>query len=106
MALANDIRIHVRGYARPVSYVPNSVASSGKLRVTAQLLEVVIIPVAVPKRSSRSGVSLDEAEHFLHNRDASVATLRWCSDSSRNAVRIPSGTCVQLRRNPHRAQIT
>ncbi|HTC55814.1 MAG TPA: hypothetical protein VK706_05330 [Candidatus Sulfotelmatobacter sp.] len=24
-------------------------------------------------------VSLDEAEHFLHNRDASVATLRWCS---------------------------
>ena len=38
----------------------------------------------------RSGqVSLDEGEHFLHNRDASVATLRWCSVSSRNAVRIP-----------------
>jgi hypothetical protein len=28
----------------------------------------------------RSGqVSLDEAEHFLHNRSAIVATLRWCS---------------------------
>ena len=50
--------------------------------------------------SLRSGqVSLDEAEHFLHNRDASVATLRWCSGSSRNVVRLPSGICVQLRRN-------
>src|ERR1700731_1424520 len=31
---------------------------------------------------------LDEAEHFLDNRDASVATLRRCSGSSRNAVRL------------------
>src|SRR6202044_436161 len=45
-------------------------------------------------------VSLDEAEHFLHNRDASVATLRWCSGSSRNAVRIHPGFSVRLRRNP------
>ena len=35
-----------------------------------------------------------------HNRLASVATLRWCSESSRNAVRHPSGTSLQLRRNP------
>jgi hypothetical protein len=46
-------------------------------------------------------VSLDEAEHFLHNRDASVATLRWCSGSSRNAVRIHPGFSVRLHRNPH-----
>ena len=26
--------------------------------------------------------------------------LRWCSGSSRNAVRHPSGASVQLRRNP------
>jgi hypothetical protein len=26
--------------------------------------------------------------------------LRWCSGSSRNAVRLPSGTSVQLHRNP------
>src|SRR6266403_1855312 len=45
-------------------------------------------------------VFLDEAEHFLRNRDASVATLRGCSGSSRNAVRLPSGTSVRLRRNP------
>jgi hypothetical protein len=38
-------------------------------------------------------------EHFPHNRDASVATLQWCSGSSLNAVRIPSGIGVQLRRN-------
>src|SRR5579864_3668431 len=36
---------------------------------------------------------LDEAEHFLENRMASVAMLRGCSGSSRNVVR--------LRRNPH-----
>ena len=35
-------------------------------------------------------VSLDEAERFLHDRIASVATLRWCSGSSRNAVRVSS----------------
>src|ERR1035437_8135839 len=45
-------------------------------------------------------ISLDEAEHLLHNRVASVATLRWCSGSSRNSVRIPSEICVQPRRNP------
>ena len=50
----------------------------------------------------RSGyISLDEAEHFLHNRNASVATLRWCSGSSRNAVRNHPGFSVRLRRNPH-----
>src|SRR5580700_8522790 len=38
-----------------------------------------------------------------HNRVASVATLRWCSGSSRNAVRLPFGMSVQLRRNPHAA---
>ena len=55
---------------------------------------------AVP--SLRSGqVFLDEAEHFLHNRYASVATLRGRSGSSRNAVRLPFGIGVRLRRNPH-----
>jgi hypothetical protein len=50
----------------------------------------------------RSGhVSLDEAEHFLHNRSASVATLRWCSGSSRNAVRNHPGFTVRFRWNPH-----
>src|SRR5712691_8003810 len=44
---------------------------------------------------------LDEAEHFLQNRMASVATLRWCSGSSRNVVRLPFGNSVRLRRNRH-----
>ena len=49
----------------------------------------------------RSGyISLDEAEHFLHNRSASVATLRWYSGSSQNAVRNHPGFSVRLRRNP------
>jgi hypothetical protein len=56
-----------------------------------------------PLRSGPSGTSrfLDQAEHFLHNQKASVATLRLlfgtgpesCSASLRNAVR--------LRRNAH-----
>jgi hypothetical protein len=37
---------------------------------------------------------------FQHNREASVATLRWCSGSSRNAVRLAFGTGVQLHWNP------
>ena len=45
-------------------------------------------------------VPLDDVEHFLQNRPASVATLRWCSGSSRNAVRIDPGFSVRLRRNP------
>lgn len=36
-------------------------------------------------------VSLDEVEHFPENQKASVATLRWCSASARNTVRLPFG---------------
>src|SRR5258708_2854463 len=43
---------------------------------------------------------LTKPNTFQHNREASVATLRWCSGSFRNAVRLPFGTGVQLRRNP------
>ena len=45
--------------------------------------------------------SLTKPNTFPHNREASVATLRWCSESSRNAVRLPFGMSVQLHRNPH-----
>jgi hypothetical protein len=49
----------------------------------------LLSPLAASFFRRRFGqVSLDEAEHFLHNRDASVVTLRWCSGSSQNAVRI------------------
>ena len=44
---------------------------------------------------------LDEAEHFLHNRGASGASLRGCSGSSQNAGRLPSGISARLRRKPH-----
>ena len=43
---------------------------------------------------------LTKPNTFPHNREASVATLRWCSGSSRNAVRFPFGLSVQLHRNP------
>ena len=49
---------------------------------------------------------LTKPNTFQHNREASVATLRWCSGSSRNAVRLPSGTSVQLRRNPQFDQVS
>ena len=52
-------------------------------------------------RCASDSFLLTKPNTFLHNRDASVATLRWCSGSSRNAVRTRSGICVQLHRNPH-----
>jgi len=45
---------------------------------------------------------LTKPNTLLQNRVASAATLRWCSGSFRNAVRLPSGTGVQLHRNPRR----
>src|SRR5262245_31163864 len=35
------------------------------------------------------------------SRSQRRSTLRWCSGSSRNTVRLPFGTSVQLHRNPH-----
>jgi hypothetical protein len=46
---------------------------------------------------------LTKPNTFPHNRGASVATLRWCSGSSRNAVRLPFGMNVQLHRNPQKS---
>ena len=43
---------------------------------------------------------LTKPNTFLHNRSASVATLRWRSGSSQNAVRNRPGFSVRLRRNP------
>jgi hypothetical protein len=48
---------------------------------------------------------LTKPNTFPQNQDASVATLRWCSGSSRNAVRLPFGMSVQLHWNPHVDQI-
>jgi hypothetical protein len=54
-------------------------------------------------------VPLDEAEHFLHNRGASVATLGWCSGSSgmqsilssvptnRAPALLEGGRCLRVR---------
>jgi hypothetical protein len=45
-----------------------------------------------PLRSGRLAVvSLDESEHLPDNQKASVASLRRCSPSARNAVQLPSG---------------
>src|SRR6516225_413652 len=41
-------------------------------------------------------VCLDEVEQFAENQKASVASLRWCSPSARNGVRLPSGMVFSL----------
>jgi hypothetical protein len=52
----------------------------------------------------RSGqVFLDEAEHFLPIEGPASLRSENCSPSARNAVRVPSGISVRLRRNPHSA---
>jgi hypothetical protein len=48
---------------------------------------------------------LTKPNTFLHNRVAGVATVRWCSGSTRNAVRIHPGFSIRLHRNPHRVSI-
>ena len=58
-------------------------------------------PAASFLRCAPDKFSLTKPNTFPHNREASVATLRWCSGSSRNTVRLPFGMSVQLHRNPH-----
>src|SRR2546428_498199 len=41
-------------------------------------------------RCAPDSFQLTKPNTFQHNREASLATLRWCSGSSRNAVRLPS----------------
>jgi hypothetical protein len=50
-------------------------------------------------------VSVDEVEHFAENQKASVATLRRCSASARNTVRLPFGKAFAFAgiRNVHEA---
>ena len=49
----------------------------------------------------RSGqVFLDEAEHLFHNEVPASLRSEDCSPSARNAVRVPFGITVRLRRNP------
>ena len=48
---------------------------------------------------------LTKPNAFPHNRVASVATLRWCSGSSRNAVRLPFGTAFSFAGIPIRKLI-
>jgi hypothetical protein len=45
---------------------------------------------------------LTKPNTLLHNRVASVATLRWCSGSSRNAVRLPSEQAFSFAGIPNR----
>ena len=83
----------------------SAVRASGSLCAEAGTRAAAPFPTLTPLaasflRCASDRFPLDEAEHFLHNRSASVATLRWCSGSSRIAVRLPSGISVRLRRNP------
>ena len=49
-----------------------------------------------PASASLRMVRLDEVEQFAENQTASVASLRWCSPSARNGVRLPSGMLFSL----------
>jgi hypothetical protein len=74
--LGGTIRRETRELMRQVQ--SGALARSGSLRAGAGQglppFPAPLCPLAAPLPSLRSGqVSLDEAEHFLHNRDASVA---------------------------------
>ncbi len=85
---------------------PDRWSRSGSLCADVGTGRAVLSPRPFPRSGSLPPLCfgqffLDEAEHFLQNRMASVATLRGCSGSPRNAVRLPFGNSVRLRRNPH-----
>ena len=83
-----------------------SAARSGRFSVEAGTRAAAPFPAPISPlaasflRCAPDRFHLTKPNTFQHNREASVATLRWCS-GSRNAVRLPFGTGVQLRRNPH-----
>src|SRR5271169_538491 len=69
---------------------PERWSRSGSLCAEVGTGHAVLSPRPFPRSGSLPPLRfgqffLDEAEHFLHNRVASVATLRGCSGSSRNA---------------------
>src|SRR5260370_18208222 len=73
---------------------PERWSRSGSLCAEVGTGRAVLSPRPVPRSGSLPPLRfgqffLDEAEHFLQNRMASVATLRGCSGSSRNAVPLP-----------------
>jgi len=88
-----------------------SAARSGRFSVEAGTRAAAPFPAPLSPlaasflRCAPDRFQLTKPNTFQHNGEASVATLRWCSGSSRNAVRLPFGTGVQLRRNPQQGSI-
>jgi len=85
-----------------------SAARSGRFSVEAGTRAAAPFPAplsplaALCLRCAPDKFLLTKPNTFQHDREASVATLRWCSGSFRSAVRLPSGTSVQLHRNPQK----
>jgi len=73
-----------------------SAARSGRFSVEAGTRAAAPFPAPLSPlaasflRCAPDRFHLTKPNTFQHNREASVATLRWCSGSSRNAVRLPS----------------
>src|SRR5215469_7172955 len=95
------------GYPEVIFECRSAVRAPGPLRAEAGTRAAAPFPAPLSPlavaflRSAPDRFLLTKPNTFPHNRVASVATLRWCSGSSRNAVRLPFGLSVQLRRNPH-----
>src|SRR6184192_378637 len=105
MAFASSKRSNAMDKLLGTRAQPERWSRSGSLCAEVGTGRAVLSPRPFPRSGSLPPLRfgqffLDEAEHFLH-RMASVATLRGCSGSSRNAGRLPFGNSVRLRRNPH-----
>src|SRR5215469_12116491 len=78
---------------------PGPLCAEAGTRAAAPFPAPLSPPAAPFLRYAPDRFLLTKPNTLPHNRVASVATLRWCSGSSRNAVRLPFGMSVQLRRN-------
>jgi hypothetical protein len=87
-----------------------SAARSGRFSVEAGTRVAAPFPAPLSPlaasflRCAPDRFHLTKPNTFQHNREASVATLRWCSGSSRNAVRLPSEQAFSFAGIPKRAR--
>src|SRR5215510_9173595 len=80
---------------------PGLFSAEAGTRATAPFPAPLSPPAASSLRFAPDRFLLTKPNTLPHNRVTSVATLRWRSGSSRNAVRLPFGLSVQLDRNTH-----
>jgi hypothetical protein len=106
LARSIALRVRIRSAVRAREPLSAEAGTRAAAPFPTPLSDTPFSPAASILRFAPDRLLLTKPNTLPNNRVASVATLRWCSGSSRNGVRLPFGTSVQLRRNPHSGEET